>query len=449
MQPFSFAASLSRREALHSGALLGAGALASTLPLAPPAAAQAAPAISAADRWPQTAAFVERHLRRGAITGMVAAMGYGTATPDVIARGDRLFDGRHQVTADTLYRIYSMTKPVTGMAAMICVDEGLIALDQPLHDVLPAFRTMQVQRRYDGAITADNLEAAARPITMRHLLTHTAGLGYTIVQQGAIRDAYLRNGLNPARVSNLPIARQFLGGNNIAPSLEVFADRLAQLPLVRQPGTRWSYSVGLDLMGRVIEVVTGQSFASFLQSRIFDPAGMVDTHFRVPRDKADRLAGNYFLFGGAPIPLDLPNSSVFLDTPEFPFGGAGLVSSARDYDRFLRMIANLGTIGSTRLMSEAAVRMGTSDLLPDTLEPGGGFDAQGVPFGYGAGGLVGRGEAEGLFGWFGAAGTVGMVHMPSRLRMTMMTQFMPADGTGMQAEFPRTVMTDAATQAVS
>ena len=436
-----FSVPLNRRDALHSGALFGAGAVASTLPFADVALAQQA---DAAARWPQVAAFVRRYVEGRKITGMVTALGFGEREPDYIARGNGTFNGGSAVGPDSIYRIYSMTKPVTGMAAMICMDDGLLELDQPVHEILPAFRNMQVQKTYDGPITADNLEPATRPITIRHLLTHTSGLGYGIIQQGPIRDAYMREGINPGRLSNSPIARQFLGSFTTAPSLEAFADRLAELPLVRQPGTRWSYSVGLDLLGRVIEVVSGQSFDSFLQDRIFDPVGMEDTHFRVPRSKADRLTGNYFLVGGMPLPIDLPGSSVYLDEPEFPFGGAGLASTARDYDRFLQMVANLGEIDGTRVISEENVRLGTSDLFPDTLVEGGGFTGSGQEYGFGAGGLVGRGEMAGLFGWFGAAGTAGLAYMPLRLRMTMMTQYMPQDALPMQAEFPRTVLQDVA-----
>lgn len=429
----------SRRDALRSGALLGAGAVAGTLPLGSAAFAQSADVRA---RWPQVAAMVDRYVRGGQISGMVTAMGLGAAEPDVIAAGNRMFSEASAVNADTIYRIYSMTKPVTGMAAMICMDEGLLELDQPLHEVLPAFRNMQVQKQYDGAITPGNLEPAERDITMRHLLTHTAGFGYSIVQSGPIRDAYMREGINPARVSNLPLARDLLGGN-IAPSLEAFADRLADLPLVSQPGRRWLYSVSLDLMGRVIEVVSGESFEQFLQSRIFDPVGMPDTGFRVPREKANRLAANYFLLGGMPVPLDLPGSSVYLERPEFAFGGAGLVSTARDYDRFLQMVGGLGEIDGRQVISEAAVRLGTSNLFPDTLVPGGGFVGNGTEHGFGAGGMVGAGAAQGLFGWFGAAGTAGLVNMDYSLRMTMMTQYMPQESLSLPTEFPRAVSRDA------
>lgn len=428
---------MSRRDLLHTGAVLGAGALASGLPLGHPAFAQAA-----VEDWPRVAEMVRSHVRGGKVANMVAALGWAQRDPEYLAAGHTTFTSTTPVGPDSLYRIYSMTKPITGMAAMICIDEGLLALDQPLAEILPAFADMQVQREYDGAITADNLEPAVRPITIRQLLTHTAGLSYSIVQQGPISEALVANGLIPGQLSRLPMAQAIFGGEPVG-SLAAFADGLAQMPLVYQPGTRWSYSVGLDLIGRVIEVVTGQDFAAFLQQRIFDPCGMDSTFFRVPASEQERLTANYFLLNDTLLPLDLPDNSIYLDDPAFPMGGAGLVSSARDYDRFLQMLAGGGEIGGVRVMSDAAVRMGTSDLLPDTLAPDGGFSSAGREFGYGAGGLVGRGDAAGLFGWFGAAGTTGLVNLRWGLRHTLMTQYMPAESYDVQTAFPVAVAADA------
>lgn len=425
---------VTRRAMLRTSAMLGAGALASSVPVFA--------REGAASRWPNVANFVNGYVDREIVACMVARMGFGQSEADTIAAGARTFGGRGGVDENTLFRIYSMTKPITGLATVMCIDDGLIALDQPLADILPAFSNMQVQRQYDGPITRDNLEPARRQITIRHLLTHTAGLGYSIIQQGPIKAAYRANGIVPGRISNMAIAQEIFGGSP-ARSLADFADGLAELPLVYQPGERWSYSVSLDLLGRVIEVATGQRFDAFLQDRIFTPCGMTSTGFRVPRRDVNRFTGNYFLLGGLPVPIDLPNSSVYLDEPAFPFGGAGLVSSARDYDRFLQMLAGWGEIEGTRVASEEAVRLATSDLFPDTLASNGGFSTNGRSFGFGAGGLVGRGDSEGLFGWFGAAGTVGLVNMQWGLRHSLMTQYMPADSYEVQGEFPLLVARDA------
>lgn len=430
---------VTRRTMLRTSALLGAGAAAAGLPFGHATFARE----PVAARWPTVANFVNGYVDRDIVACMVARMGFGQGEADTIAAGTPTFGGRGAVDADTLFRIYSMTKPITGFAAVLLIDDGLLELDQPLSDVLPAFANMRVQRQYDGPITRDNLEPAARPITIRHLLTHTAGLGYTLVQRGPIAAAYRTNGIVPGQVSNMAIAQEVFGGSP-ASSLADFADALAELPLVYQPGKRWSYSVALDLMGRVIEVVSGQSFDQFLKERIFIPCGMDSTGFRVAHRDVGRFTGNYFMLGGIPVPIDLPASSVYLDDPAFPFGGAGLVSSARDYDRFLQMLAGRGEIDGTRVASDDAVALATSNLFPETLAANGGFSANGRRFGFGAGGLVGNGDTEGLFGWFGAAGTVGLVNMRYGLRHSLMTQYMPAEAYDIQSDFPIAVANDAA-----
>jgi CubicO group peptidase (beta-lactamase class C family) len=227
------------------------------------------------------------------------------------------------------------------------------------------------------------------------------------------------------------------------PSLELFADRLAEMPLVYQPGTRWSYSMGLDVMGRVIEVVSGQSFDAFLQERFFDPLAMGDTHFQVPRQDAGRLTTSYFLLGDLLLPIDLGQESIYLDRPPFPFGGAGLASTPRDYDRFLEMLLGYGTFEGRRVMSERAVRLGTSDIFPDTLSPD---DDYAKTWGYGAGGRVGRGEEEGVYGWAGAAGTIGFVDYKRGLRAALYTQYMPFDAYPLLDEFPAAIRADLAAQ---
>jgi len=423
---------MDRRAMLRTGALLGTGAALSAWPLG------SALAQGGAD-WPSVDGFMRALVERRAVSGMVAMLGWRQDAPTAIAYGRNSFTTTTASDRDTLYRIYSMTKPVTGMAAMMLVDEGRIALDQPIADFLPAFARMEVQKRYDGPLTPDNLEPAVRPITLRHLLTHTAGLGYGIVQEGPLSDAYREQGLVPGEVTRLEQSGMFRG--TPAPSLEIFADRLARMPLVYQPGTRWSYSVGLDLTGRLIEVVAGQAFDAFLKQRIFEPCGMDSTWFRVPESEVGRFTANYVVLNGTVLPIDLAEDSVYLDQPAFPFGGAGLVSSPRDYDRFLMMLVGLGAIEGRRVMSEAAVRLATSNLFPETLSPEDPFARN---YGFGAGGRVGKGAEEGVFGWFGAAGTCGLVDMRNGLRHSLYTQFMPADAYPVQTEFPVAVAQDKA-----
>jgi len=420
---------LSRRQWLGGAAALGAGAALPALP-----AWAASP-----DDWPNVTRLIASYVDSRKVANMVVTLGFGQAEPTTIAAGVDSFTTPRRSDADSLYRIYSMTKPVTGMAAMMLIDEGKLGLDQAVHEILPKFRQMQVQKTYDGPITADNLEPAVRPITIRQLLTHTAGIGYGVVQSGPISIAFRERGVVPGIVTRLQALPMFRG--TPVGSLELFADRLAEMPLVYQPGTKWSYSMGLDLMGRVIEVVAGQPFDRFLQERFFDPLGMRDTHFQVPRAKVERMTTSYFLTGATLLPIDLGANSVYFDEPPFPFGGAGLASTPRDYDRFLAMLLNNGELGGTRVMSEAAVKLGTSNLLPATLAPGGEYNAN---WDYAAGGRIGKGANAGAYGWAGAAGTIGFVYYPLNLRVGLYTQYMPSPAYPLLDELPAAIRADLA-----
>ncbi len=408
-----------RRDVLRLGVI--AGLAATILPRLVQAATR--PELS-----PQVRALVEKWVGPGRFPGMVASLGLPGEEPEFIARGTQGFIDFTAMTPDTLFRVYSLTKPVTGMAAMLLIDESRLRLDQPLTDILPAFSHMQVLRTYDGPL--DETEPALRPITIRQLLTHTAGIGYPIVQKGPIREAMMRQGLVAGRISRMSIPG--LDQGDAVPSLALFADRLARMPLVHQPGTRWEYGMGLDLMGRVIEVVSGQPFDKFLRERIFGPCGMTSTWFQVPSAEARRLATNHAVVAGLLVPIDPGENSIYLDPPAFPFGGAGLVSTPRDYDRFLRMLAQGGKSGHHRIMSEEAITLGTRDLLPPEIDTRGTFALGG---GFGAGGRAGRGAEAGIFGWSGAAGTVSTVNMKRGIRAQIFAQFMPPDALPLLAEY--------------
>ena len=426
--------SVSRRSLLRGGGLLGLGAMASLSPLS----ARLARAHETMD-WPAVQAMLDEYAGTGKVANIVAALGYGTNDPRFLAKGTLALNGSVAADADSLYRVYSMTKPVTGMAAMMLIDDGKLGLDQPLAEILPAFANMMVQKEYDGSIEPDNLEPAERPITIRQLLTHTAGLGYNIVQQGPINQYYAQNGLTPAQISRLPLPGA--APMETASSLASFADKLAEAPLVYQPGTRWSYSVALDLLGRVIEVAGQMPFDAFLETRIFEPAGMTSTWFTVPESEVGRLTTNYYSVGGRMLPVDPAASSVYLDNPAFPFGGAGLVSSPRDYDRFLKMLLNYGMIDGRRVMGELAVRVGTSNLLPETVDLSGSWVAG---QGFGAGGRVQMKAGQHAYGWGGAAGTAAFVDFAKDLRASLFTQYMPSSAYPIQEGFPIAVEKDVA-----
>lgn len=419
--------STSRRVFLGGGLALGAAALS-------PRHAFAAGDM-AAMHWPAVARMVDGYVGGGKVSGMVAMLGYGAARADVIARGKLALGDAPAIGRDSLFRVYSMTKPLTGMCAMMLIDDGKLKLDQPLADILPKFAKMQVQVTPDGPI--DQLRAASGPITIRQLLTHSSGLGYSIIQHGPIKAAYEAAGVVAGQISRMSIPG--LDRGKPAASLAQFADHLAGLPLVYEPGTHWSYSVGLDLMGRVIEVVSGQPFDKFMHDRIIAPTGMTSTYFQVPQSDVARLSTNYAVVKGVLLPLDPARSSIYLDKPAFPFGGAGLVSSPADYDRFLTMLLGYGMIDGRRVMSEAAVRMGTSNLLPagvdtsKTMIGGAGF---------GAGGRVGVGVDAGTYGWGGAAGTIAFVNYKVKNRAALFTQYMPDNTYPIHSDFPKAVIAD-------
>ncbi len=419
---------VSRRALLRGGALLGGAMALGGLPFGRMALAQGT-------TWPGVRAAVQSYVAEGKVANMVAMLGWGQREAEAIAAGTLALGQAAPAGPDSLYRIYSMTKPVTGMAAMMLIDEGKLGLDQPIADLLPAYANVQVQKTYDGGVGAGDLEPLARPITVRHLLTHSAGLGYGIVQKGPIKDLYDAKGLVPGQVSRIPIPG--LGRSTPVKGLAAFADGLATVPLVAQPGTRWSYSVSLDLLGRVIELASGQEFSAFLKARIFDPCGMTSTWFRVPASEVGRLTANYGIAAGMPLPIDLAANSIYLDEPAFPFGGAGLVSSPADYDRFLRMLVGYGSIDGKRVMSELAVRVGTSNLLPEGVGTEGTFAAGA---GFGAGGRV-EGTA---YGWGGAAGTAAFADPARGLRGSLFTQYMPSEAYPIQRQFSQIVLKDLA-----
>lgn len=402
-------------------------------------------AAGQSDPMPGVRALVARWTGPGRFPGMVASLGLPGAEAQFAVSGTQGFLDGAAMGPDSLFRIYSMTKPITGMAAMQLVSQGRLALDMPLHEVLPAYREMRVQDQYDGSVSATH--AAARPITIRHLLTHTAGLGYTIIQHGPIKALMEKQGLIAGQVSKLRMPGVFTG--EAVPSLALFADRLAKVPLVAEPGTRWIYSLGLDLMGRVIEVASGMRFERYLAETIFRPAGMASTFFQVPKDEAARLTTNYGAIGQGLVPIDEGEDSIFLDAPPFAFGGSGLVSSPRDYDRFLRMLAQGGVLDGVRILDETAVRTGTSNLLPPgvagPVSDGAGDVVRGNrgrSAGFGAGGRLGMGPEAGIFGWAGAAGTVAMVDMRRGFRSQLFVQFMPPDAVSLLPEFQLALKAD-------
>ena len=386
--------------------------------------------------WNKVQAMLDAYVADDRLPGAVGAVARGTDDASFLFSGKIARGETRAMDADSLFRIYSMTKPITGMAAMMLIEDGKLGLDQNIADFMPAFKNPMVL--IDPLKSLDARPATA-PITVRNLLTHTAGLGYNIITKGPLLDAYNRLGITPGQVS-----RKLLPGFKpvtTAPGLTEFADRLATLPLIAEPGTKWSYSVSLDLLGRVIEIASGMSFDAFLKTRIFEPLGMTSTYFQVPASEIPRFTTNYGVSPMGKFPIDPGKHSIYLDKPAFPFGGAGLVSSARDYDRFLLMLAGHGAIGRTRIMKRDTAKLGMSNLLPPGADTKGTFaDSQG----FGAGGRVtiapdARGSGIGTFGWGGAAATVAWIDPTRGIRASGFAQYMPDQSMPFTTDFGKAV----------
>ena len=335
-------------------------------------------------------ALIDQWVAARRLPGAVVSLGIGGAV-DYIMGGTLAFDSEVKVDENSLWRMASNTKPIAGVATMILVAEGLVALDQPLADFVPAFADMTVMDPSTG-----NTRPAAGLITIRHLLTHTSGLPSPT---GAIAAEYTRLGLRNGSTTSgdaMPAAR----------NREEWANRIAMAPLVADPGTKWIYSSSLDLAARVIEVVSGLPFDRFLDERIFIPASMRSTFFQVPETDWNRLVTYYRQQDGELVVADPgPTSSRLAPPAMMPSASGGLVSSARDYDRFLELVMNYGSLDGTQVIPEQAVRLATSNLLPPGTEMS-DYNASAGTDAYGAG---------------GAAGTTGFVNPIARSRVATFT----------------------------
>jgi CubicO group peptidase (beta-lactamase class C family) len=291
------------------------------------------------------------------------------------------------VQKDSIFRIYSMSKPVTGVAMMMLYEEGKWQLNDPVSRYIPEFARLKVYtgKNDDGT---PKLEDARRSMTMRELMTHTAGLGYVLSAAN-------------------PVDKMIIDGNviNSAAPLQSMIDGLAKIPLLAQPGTRWSYSAAVDVQGYLVEKFSGQPFGEFARKRIFEPLGMNDTGFYVPKEKLARFA-QVHTGAGANLAVDLnrPDPTVI---PLGPSGGGGLFSTAMDYARFCEMLLQGGQFNGTRLLAPRTVEMmRTNHVNPDALKTvpagtGWGMDFQIVTDAAAAGEAV----PSGTFSWFGIAGT--------------------------------------------
>ncbi|MEM9518941.1 MAG: serine hydrolase domain-containing protein [Actinomycetota bacterium] len=330
------------------------------------------------------------------------------------------------MTDDTLFRIYSMTKPIVSTALMLLHEEARFQLEQPVATFLPAFGAVQVMDA-DGSLVAP-----VRPIEVRDLLTHTSGLTYDFMVDNPVAALY-----REARIMN-----------DSSRSLEACIDALAELPLAFQPGSRWHYSVGIDVAARLIEVLSGQSLAVFLHERIFGPLGMSDTAFGVPDGSMDRVAAMYGLpdligpghdagklveaaLTGDNQRRDVTSTNPADQAETFARGGLGLFSTIGDYHRFAQMLANGGTLDGVHVMSPKTLELMHTNHLPPSMIPWElmGIYTPGMGFGLGSRVMVdvaaSRGPGSvGEFGWAGAAKTYYWVDPTEQLVGIFMSQYM-------------------------
>ncbi len=393
-----------------------------------------------AGEWARVQKLLEAYVAENKVPGIAAALARGTDDADFLVAGTVGRGRDRAVDADTLYRVYSMSKPVTGIAAMMLIEEGKLRLDQDVGDFIPNFRNPRVALDPEKSLDS---RPAKSPLTVRHLMTHSGGLGYIITAKGALQKEYARLGLVGGVVSRLPLPG--FPPVTPAPDLKTFADRIGSLPLMYEPNTRWSYSAGLDVLGYVIEAASGMPFDTFLRERMFAPLGMDSSFFHVPKADLPRLVTNYGIAGGQQFPIDGGTDSIYTDTETLPLGGGGLVMSPRDYDRFLLMLAGYGAVGRTRLMKEATAKLAMSNLLPPGVTMQGSF-AGGQ--GFGAGGRVtiapdDNGSGVGTFGWGGAAGTIAWVDPTKGVRASGYVQYMPSETYSFSRDFGKAIYTPA------
>jgi len=361
----------------------------------------------------------ERHVSKGDIAGAVLGVAVGDEAPCFICVGETGLGTGQAVRPDSLHRIYSQTKPITGIATMMLIEDGAIGLDQPVGEILPELADLDVLVSDED----DGVRAAARQPVIRDLLTHSAGFSYGL-QMSALARRYCELGLMPGD----RIEAHRTGGADPR-DLSHMVEILGGLPLARDPGTMFEYSLSIDILGALIERVCGRGLDTVFEERIFGPLGMTDTSFLVPAHKLDRLVnlhergedGTWSLADGA-------QDSAYA-RPALLSGGGGLVSTAQDYIRFTAMLANEGEYRGTRLLKPETVRLARSNLLPV------GLDVQFYgnvleDIGFGAAMQVNRSATRlppGVYGWGGAAGTGMWVDPIHRLHVVLMTQYFPPE----------------------
>ena len=350
------------------------------------------------------------------------------------------------VNRKTVYRIYSMTKPVTGVAIMQLIENGKLRLNDKVSKYIPAFKDTKVI----NLEFQDYVLKPKREITIRDLLTHTSGLTYSWAGEGPVNQIYRKYNIRPYYFGAVDAELNKFPGNTCQ-----FSAAAASAPLLHNPGEKWSYGINMDILGCVVEVISGMSFAEYLQKNIFDPLELKSIGFSVNERDKDSFTTLYtsgafsrdgeivapsglnqaeLMFSKDLRPIDTFDKSPYLtNSSKLYDGGSGLVSNIDDYSKFAEMLLNGGILNGVRIISEASVDlMANNHLSDEILKDGSAFGLEGVGFGLTVGtimnpGVAGTFSSEGEFFWGGAASTIFWVDRKNNVTATMMTQFMPSD----------------------
>ena len=375
------------------------------------------------------------YIERKEASGALALIARKGKVAYVRTWGDRDREAGKPMTEDTIFRIYSMSKPITSVALMMLYEEGHFFIDDPVAKYLPELAQLKVQTETESASGELSVvtKSAVREITIRDLLRHTAGFSYGFFGNSQVDQAYRKAGI-------------LVEDQDIAETVT----RLGEIPLQFEPGTHWHYSVSVDVAGRLVEVISGKPFDEFLQTRIFDPLGMVDTGFAVPEKDRSRFAVLYTPQGTEPgreaflkrgpsskliEPLESNDISNYSENTTYFSGGGGLASTAMDYLRFCQMLLNGGELDGVRILSRKTIELMTSDHLQGIS----GFNRDGSTFGLGFAVVTDVGASAALgsvgsYSWGGAAGTSFWIDPKEELIGVFMVQIMP-HRTRMREEF--------------
>ncbi|CAM5543801.1 serine hydrolase domain-containing protein [Streptomyces aurantiogriseus] len=377
---------------------------------------------------------IAHYVDEGRLPGFLVAVARGGRVAHLTTHGRRDLAAGLPVEPDTLWRIYSMTKPFTSVAALMLVEEGRLSLDDPVSDHLPAFADQRVYVSGSGAdLTTRPVE---QPLLVRHLMTHTAGLTFAFYHCHPVDALYREAGLESA----------VLPGSTLAETVEAYA----RLPLQFEPGTQWNYSVATNVLGRIIEVVSGRALDAFLAERIFRPLGMPDAGFQVGDEQAGRLAELYGDTDDGRIE-PIPGLPLF-GRPRFLSGSGGMVATAYDIHRFMELLRRRGELDGTRLLTPATVDLMTRNHLPGGAdlrtvgsrpahdEPGN----DGVGFGLGVSVVIDPERTQapcglGTYGWSGVATTTFWVDPSRDLTVQFLSQLRPRKSLKLYPDLKRLV----------